>query len=531
MNNYKITALYARLSSDDMQEGDSNSIIHQKAILQEYAINNGFSNRQFYVDDGWSGTSFNRPDFKRMLADVESGIIDTIIVKDLSRFGRENNMAGMYIETILPQKDVRFISISENVDTLKRTGLDIMPLHNFMNTMYAKDISCKQRAVIQHKGNNGQRLTSRAIYGYIKDENKNWQIDEFAADIVRQIYSMYISGMGVQAIAKSLTNMKIPTPSVHNNSVKSGTAQADDPYKWSVQTISAILSKQEYCGDTVNFRTEKPSFKSKKIIRRNKNDLKIFKDTHPAIIERDVFEKAAQLMERKTRRVNRSEPALFSAHLFCADCKSKMHIVRGGSQNDNRPNAYTCCGYRKKLNQCTSHYIREDILSDIVLKKIQSVIAANKLNGTEFRKGIEKSLKTRNNTNQKLLEKQLEETKNRIDEIENAVKKMYEEKLSGTLDNETFALLSEGYVKEKKSLENTVTNMLRKLSEENRISHDVSVFFNVLNKYAEVTELTQEVVANLIDRIEVHESTPVVGKRIKNNRVDIYFIGAGIIEI
>lgn len=266
-------------------------------------------------------------------------------------------MAGMYIETILPQKDVRFISISENVDTLKRTRLDIMPLHNFMNTMYAKNISCKQRAVIQHKGNNGQRLTSRAIYGYIKDENKNRQIDEFAADIVRQIYSMYISGMGVQAIAKSLTDMKIPTLSVHNNSIKSGTAQADKPYKWSVQTISAILSKQEYCG---------------------------------------------------------------------------------GSQNDNRPNAYTCCGYRKKLNQCTSHYIREDILSDIVMQKIQSVIDANKLNGTEFRKGIEKFLKTRNNTNRKLLEKQIEKIKNRIDEIENAVKKMYGEKQSGTLDNETF---------------------------------------------------------------------------------------------
>lgn len=342
---------------------------------------------------------------------------------------------------------------------------------------------------------------------------------------------MYISGMGVQAIAKRLTDMKIPTPSVHTNSVKIGTAQTENPYKWSVQTISSILSKQEYCGDTVNFRTEKPSFKSKKIIRHDKNDLKIFKDTHPAIIERDVFEKAAQLMERKTRRVNRSEPALFSAHLFCADCKSKMHIVRGGSQNDNRPNAYTCCGYRKKINQCTSHYIREDILSDIVLQKIQSVIAANKLDSSAFRKSIEKSLKARNDTDRKLLEKQLEETKSRIDEVENTVKKMYEEKLSGNLDNETFAMLSEGYVKEKKSLENTANDMLRKLSEENRIVHDVSVFFNALDKYTEVTELTQEIVTNLIDRIEVHEGMSVAGKRIKNNHVDIYFIGAGIIEI
>lgn len=238
MNDYKITALYARLSSDDMQEGVSNSIVHQKAILQEYAINNGFSNRQFYVDDGWSGTSFNRPDFKRMLADVESGIIDTIIVKDLSRFG-----------------------------------------------------------------------------------------------------------------------------------------------------------------------------------------------------------------------------------------------------------------------------------------------------SSAFRKSIEKSIKTRNDTDRKLLEKQLEETKNRIDEVENTVKKMYEEKLSGSLDNETFAMLSEGYVKEKKSLENTVNDILRKLSEENRIARDISVFFNALDKNTEVTELTQEIVANLIDRIEVHEGTSVAGKRIKNNRVDIYFIGAGIIEI
>lgn len=371
---------------------------------------------------------------------------------------------------------------------------------SFSKLRYQMEYSlCKQRAVIRHKGNNGQRLTSRAIYGYIKDENKNWQIDEFAANIVRQIYSMYISGMGVQAIAKSLTDMKIPTPSVHNNSVKSGTAQADDPYKWSVQTISSILSKQEYCGDTVNFRTEKPSFKSRKIIHHDKNDLKIFKNTHPAIIERDVFEKAAQFMDRKTRRVNRLEPALFSAHLFCADCKSKMHIVRGGSQNNNRPNAYTCCGYRKKTNQCTSHYIREDVLSDIVLQKIQSVIAANKLNGTDFWKGIEKSLKTRNNTNRKLLEKQLEETKKRIDEVENTVKKMYEEKLSGGIDNGTFAMLSEGYVKEKKFLENTVNDMLRKLSAENRITHDISMLFNALNKYAEVTELTPEIITNLID--------------------------------
>lgn len=259
----KITALYCRLSSDDELKGDSNSIIHQKEILQDYAFNNGFDNCKFYVDDGYSGTNFNRPDFLKMIDDVEDNLIGSIIVKDLSRLGRNYLKVGYYTEVLFPKKEIRFISISDNLDSADGNsdfGInDFIPFKNIMNEWYAKDASRKQRAVIKSKGNAGKRLTTKAIFGYKKDENKQWIIDEEAAEIVRKIFQLCLDGYGVQMIANYLFANKIKNPSAYSGQIRTGGTAHKNPYLWSAQTVSGILSRQEYCGDTVNFKYQRKS--------------------------------------------------------------------------------------------------------------------------------------------------------------------------------------------------------------------------------------------------------------------------------
>ena len=271
----KITALYCRLSADDELKGDSNSIIHQKELLQEYAYKHGLRQIEFYVDDGYTGTNFERPDFQRLISDVENNLIGSVVVKDLSRLGRNYLKVGYYTEILFPQNDIRFISVTDNIDSISEAGMnDFVPFKNIMNEWYAKDLSRKQRAVVKSKGNSGKRLTCRTVYGYKKDENGEWVIDEPSANVVKMIFNLYLKGYGQSMIANYLFQQKIETP----NAKKSD--KTKNPYRWSVQTITQILSHQEYAGDTVNFKMSELGTK------------KVFTNTQPAIIEREVFEKA-----------------------------------------------------------------------------------------------------------------------------------------------------------------------------------------------------------------------------------------------
>lgn len=355
----KITALYCRLSADDELKGDSNSIIHQKELLQEYAYKHGLRQIEFYVDDGYTGTNFERPDFQRLISDVENNLIGSVVVKDLSRLGRNYLKVGYYTEVLFPQNDIRFISVTDNIDSISEAGMnDFVPFKNIMNEWYAKDLSRKQRAVVKSKGNSGKRLTCRTVYGYKKDENGEWVIDEPSANVVKTIFNLYLKGYGQSMIANYLFQQKIETP----NAKKSD--KTKNPYRWSVQTITQILSHQEYAGDTVNFKMSELGTK------------KVFTNTQPAIIEREVFEKA-QLLREKRKRVYRrfDEQSIFANVLFCSDCGSKMYIQR--KFNRNCTNSYVCSKSRLS-SDCSSHYVNEKRLITYVLKSINALITTDR---------------------------------------------------------------------------------------------------------------------------------------------------------
>lgn len=527
-----ITALYARLSAEDDQKGESNSITHQKAILKEYATSHGFTNCQYYVDDGITGATFEREAFKRMIADIEQGLVGTVIVKDLSRLGRNYLITGQYTEIIFPSYDVRFIAISDNVDSDEGLS-DLLPFSNLINEWYCRDISRKQRAVIQQKGNAGQRLTTRAIYGYKKsaEDKHKWEIDEKAAEIVRLIYNLYLNGYGMSKIAHYLESEKILCPSVYLSQVKSNGYANQNPYMWSNQTITQILSKQEYCGDTVNFRSERASYKSKKIIRHDPKDFLIFKDTHEAIISRDDFESVQIKLAQRKRISPIEEKALFSGYLVCADCGSRMHTMRTRHQEKyHATDCYVCAGYRKKIKSCTSHYIREDGLTELVLAKIQSVIEEYHKSPKTFTKRIQQKLTADGVNNAMQTQKRLSYIVERITEIEVYIQHLFEEKVKGNISQEVFANLSKKYSDDKAELLAERESLKRVENESKQFVKKFNHFIAIVENIKTVSEVTPDILRELIDRIEVFEGEKIPQSRMKSAKIKVFFNGIGTLD-
>lgn len=525
---YKITALYARLSSDDELQGDSNSIIHQKQILEEYAATNGLGNCQFYVDDGFSGTNFDRPDFQRMIEDIESQIVGTVIVKDLSRLGRNYYQVGYYTEKFFLEHNIRFISITDNVDSINGTN-EFAPFHNLINDFYAKDIAKKQKAVIESKGNAGQRLTTRAIYGYQKDENGQWMVDEEAASVVRKIFELCASGKGVQQIANYLFANGIKNPTAYKGKAKEGSVAERNPYLWSAQTVSQILSKQEYCGDTVNFRYRKKGLCSKIIVKNSPEDIKIFEDTHEAIISRELFDKVQQLRSKKRRRAAIEKPVLFE-EAYCSDCGSRMLIIRSRNYH---PAAYVCSTYRKALTirerSCTSHYITEKVLADIVLKMINQLLETARKSPEEFQKIISSEFTKQNGLTQAEIKKEISSAQKRTDEIDQIIKSLYEDKVKGNISLEMFQKLSSEYCSEQKSLTAKILDCNKKITELGKTREAMKGFFDVVDSYCtkgEIGELTNEIVEDFIDHIVISQEKKADGKR----QPKIYFRGIGLLS-
>ena len=527
-----ITALYTRLSADDELKGESNSITHQKAILSDFASNHGFTNCRYYVDDGISGTTFDRPDFLRMIADIENGLVGTVIVKDLSRLGRDYLRVGQYTEMVFPDNNVRFISISDNIDSVEGMS-DFMPFHNLINEWYARDISRKQRAVIQNKGHAGQRLTTRAIFGYKKDEQdkKLWVIDEEAAAIVRRIFALFISGKSQQQIANIFFAEKVLCPSVYLGCIRKGSYAEQNPFIWSNATITAILSKQEYCGDTVNFRTERKSYKSKKLIRHSKEEQCVFKDTHPAIIDRDTFERAAELLSHKRRIRPFDDMPLFHDKVFCADCGSRMHLMRTNDYKDTRPDCYLCAGYRKKIKTCTSHYIRAETLEAEVLKEIQAVLKEAKTDRSGFKAKVQQILNQRNTYNQQQVKRMLAEAQARVAEVDSFIQSAFEEKVRGNITQDVFASLTKKYSDEKATLSATIANLLKAESEQKQTEKSIARFYTVIDKYETIEQLTPEILMDFVDRVEVSEGIKVTGERQKQPNIAVFFIGVGCLKV
>ena len=375
----KITALYARFSRDEKQDGiESVSIANQRHLLQEYADNNGYTNCKFYVDDGYTGTNFDRPDFQRMLEDAENGLISTIIVKDMSRFGRNYILVGKYVEFILPEYGVRVIGIDDNYNS-SRNDNDLFAFENILNEMYTADISKKVTMVKRAKAENGGRLKTHPIYGYktVKGTIDDWEIDEEAAEVVRLIFDMYVNkNMSTLKISRYLRSQKIETSHVHFGYSCQNEAE---PYKWSVRTIRRMLSYQEYCGDTVNGKTKTINYKTKERCIIPKKEWKIFKDTHPAIISRELFEKAQKKLQNPTQTFSPRKyfyDTLFHKKCICSECGKRMKM---NFRTDSKE-VYFQCYDRYVYNNCKSHNIRESYLRkmfSIQLKKLHNELISD----------------------------------------------------------------------------------------------------------------------------------------------------------
>lgn len=451
------TALYTRLSRDDELTGESNSIKNQRELLLQYAKSKGYANVQVYVDDGYSGTNFNRPDFKRMMERVEAGLIKRVIVKDMSRFGRNYLEVGYYTEVIFPEYDVQFIAVNDNVDSEVQTDNDFTPFRNIMNEWYAKDISKKMKSAIKAKGNSGKHTNPLPPYGYIKDPNdKNkWLIDEEAATVVRRIFGLCMQGFGPTQISRILTDEGVDTPKIHAKKMgRKVTIRANEmPEAWADQTVGAILGYWEYLGWTVNFKTKKKSFKSKKVILLPSDEWQVFKDTQEPIIDEETFWAVQKIREGKRRLDSLGEPNALSGMLFCGDCGHRLYLRR--QRDSHQKDYFVCSVYRKKRKYfCTSHFIRLADIEKILLRDLRQVTAFAREHESEF---LDLAKKRSLRETEKLRAENkasLDKAVRRIAEIDGIIQKLYEDNVSGSA---TFKELVTGNAKA--SLSSVVGNI------------------------------------------------------------------------
>ena len=524
----KITALYCRLSRDDELSGDSNSIVHQKEILSAYAEKRGFENTRFYVDDGYSGTNFNRPDFLRMMDDVNNGLVGTIIVKDMSRFGRDYIMVGYYTEIMLPQMDIRFIAVNDNVDSENQADNDFTPFRNIINEWYAKDTSKKIRSVLKAKGNSGKHLSVIPPFGYKKDPNdkEKWIIDEDAAQIVRKIYRLYLDGNTMGGIARMLTAEGIETPKLYaeNRGIKHYKA-ATYPEIWSRISVEYILSNYEYTGSTVNFKTKRKSFKNKKQWIQSKEDWAVFEGTQEAIIDKETFETVQKMRGTKRAYTKFNEVNIFSGLLYCADCGGRMTIRR--RKEDRRKDAFICSTYRKKKkNLCTEHAIKVSALDQIVLQDIRKVCAYIKQYEQEFVEEFRKCSVKESARLQLMGKSELKKAENRLSEIERIIVKLYEEKVCGRMPEERFELLAKNYETEQAELKQKTEALKASLAAKEERDGSLEKFVSLVRSYTEVQNLTPEILNSFIDKIYIGKPERIDGQRVQEVKIVYKLVGA-----
>ena len=517
----KITALYCRLSQDDMLQGESNSITNQKAILKKYAEDNGFSNPVFYVDDGVSGTTWEREGFKAMLADIEEGKVGTVITKDLSRLGRDYLKTGEYIEIIFPDHDVRYIAINDGVDTLKSEN-ELMAFKNIFNDWYARDTSKKIRAVFKANGQSGKHL-SNPIYGYKHSEtDKNlWVIDDEAAEVVRKIFHLCIDGYGPTQIARILTEQGIPTPTAYALSQGRDNGHKNAKlHRWGNETIAHILEKAEYCGHTVNFRTHVKSYKNKKRVDNPKEDWLIFENTHEAIITQQEFDLVQELRKNKRRPTKHEEVNPFSGICYCADCGKKLYLCRATTMTADQEHL-KCGTYAKDKNGCTIHFVRTIVLKEIILGELNKMVAFVKDNEDEFvQMAMDNSVQKQSSELSKS-RKKLKESEKRIAELDRLFTRLYEDNVSGKISDERFSIMSAGYEDEQKKLRATVAELTDFIETAEQKSADVTAFIQVVQKYEHITELTPEIMHELIEKIVVHAPDKSSGHR--TQKIEIHY--------
>lgn len=529
----KITALYCRLSQEDLQAGESGSIQNQKVILQRYADEHHFLNTRFFVDDGFSGVSFDREGLQAMLQEVEAGHVATVITKDLSRLGRNYLKTGELIEVIFPEYDVRYIAINDGVDTAREDN-EFTPLRNWFNEFYARDTSKKIRAVKQAKAQRGERVNGEVPYGYIIDpENKNHLLpDPETAHVVRQIFAMYIRGDRICEIQDWLRENKVLTVSELRYR-RTGSCRHPRPhpsciYNWPDKTLYDILSRKEYLGHTVTAKKCKVSYKSKKT-RVNPEDKRyFFPNTHEALVDEETFDLAQKRIATKHRPTKSEEIDLFSGLLFCGDCGYKMYLQQSAGTLE-RKHAYTCGRYRNRIRTgevCTTHYIRKSVLKELVLGDIQRVLSYVKAHEQQFIADATEYGDVK--ANRALREKrgELDKAKARLGELDHLFRKLYEDNALGRLSDQQFTFMVSGYDDEKAALVEKIRGLEKEVSTVTERRDDVGRFVQIVRKYTDVQELSYEIVHEFIDRILVYE----LDKDTNTRKVEIYYSFVGQVD-
>ena len=523
-----ITALYCRLSQDDGNVGDSDSIINQKKILAEYAERNGYTPYQFYIDDGFSGTNFERPQFKHMIEDAKKGTVKRIICKDLSRFGRDYIKVGLYTEFIFPDKDIHFIAVNDDVDSNVQKDNDLAPFKNLFNEWYARDTSKKIKAVKKAKGLAGEHMSCVAPYGYRKnpDNPKEWLIDEESAEVVREIFRLCVDGYGPRRIANILTERKILIPSAY--ALEKGYAVRNNipknPCQWSSTVVVDVLERMDYLGHTVNFKTHRKSYKQKKKIENDKSEWEIFENTHEPIIDKSTFDIVQKIRANRKRPTKMGEMPMFSGILYCADCGKKLSFHRRANDPDTKHN-FVCSNYRSDTHNCSMHYIRNVVVEQLVLENLREVVSYVKAYEDEFVQMVmDADIKQKS---KELAKKKrvLSDKEKRYTQLDGLFQRIYEDNVSGKLSDERFVKLSQGYEAEQKDLQSEIEALRMELSQEEQQSVNVKSFLSTVKKYTEIPELTSEIVHEFIDRIIVHEADKSSGKRIQEIEIIYNHIG------
>ena len=526
------TALYCRLSCDDDLAGDSNSIKNQKMLLKQYADEHRLKNIRYYVDDGFSGSNFDRPDFKRMLTDIDDGLIATVIVKDMSRFGRDHILVGYYTKYYLPEADVRFIAIYDQVDSETNPDDDITPFKNILNEMYAKDCSRKIRAVVKAKGNAGKHLTTIPPLGYMKDpdDKEKWVVDEEGAAIVREVFSLCVKGYGPTQIARILTENGVETPGIHCDrlGLPYTNPLRDGSEIWCTETVKRILANIQYLGHTVNFKTYKKSYKSKRKIETPKEDWVVFENTQEPIIDQETFDIVQKIRQGKRRNADMGEPNMLSGMLYCADCGQKMYLCRCSTVK--QAEYFNCSSYRKKKKKtCLSHQITAHSVKDMIRDDIRYTIRFAQDNKERFLEILKSrsEAKTKRELNQSL--KEVAEMETRIQTLDKIIQNLYEDKVAGKLSEERYLKMSDNYEAEQAELKENVEKLKHGIEHAKSKMDDITKFISLVDKYSDFEELTPEILRAFIDKVLIYEKQKVDGHY--RHTIEIIYNFVGAIEI
>ena len=543
INDELITALYCRLSVEDIKddkskkkngrEDESNSISNQKQILLDYCKKHGYKNTMFFIDDGISGTSFDRSGFNQMQQMVEEGKICRIIVKDLSRFGREQVEAGRLTQIVYPSLGVTFISIQENVNSSTGDGMEMLPFYNIFNEWYAAQTSKKIRAVWQSKANNGKRVSSTVPFGYVKDatDKEKWLIDEPAAEVVRKIYDLCLAGRGPLQIARILEAEKILLPSAYYESVgrKHSNPVPANPYRWDQKTVVHILENRQYTGCAVNFKSTTVSYKVHKVIHNPKEEYQIIPDMQEPIISEEKWVRVQELRENRRRPTATGRTSLFSGLVYCYDCGAKLHFCAAKSLNKNQE-FFRCANYKDgRGGTCKIHYIRNIVLEKIVLEAIRNLAEFIRCNEKVFLYMIAKQNDAMRKAEYEKLKKTVADGEIRIKELDRLIEKVYEDNALGRIDDDRYRKLMSKYEREQKELAVTVSEGQETLKSAEQKSVDLRLLLRTFREMTDIQELTPTLVNSLIERIEVHNNDKSSGHCFV--KVDIYFTAIGMICI